>query len=78
MEYRVIKRYGAIVEISADPLEPFNFNAAQQPQVYEPVLLYSVQVRGHLRWHTVKDFSTIRAAAEFLHELREPRENEVL
>lgn len=73
--YRVIKRFAAIIGTS-DPLEPHEVVYTQQHEL-EPIIIYSVQVFGNLRWHTVKDFTTIRAAAEFIHVLIEPRKNEI-
>lgn len=38
---------------------------------------YAVQVKGFLRWHTIKTFSKIRAAAKFLRSLKEKLTDEV-
>ena len=38
---------------------------------------YVVQVKGFLRWHTVKAFNKIRAAARFMKSLQKKLKDEV-
>lgn len=38
---------------------------------------YAVQVKGFLRWHTVKTFTKIRAAAKFMHSLKQKLKDEI-
>ena len=39
--------------------------------------VYVVQVKGFLRWHTVKIFNKIRAAARFMKSLQKKLKDEV-
>lgn len=38
---------------------------------------YAVQVKGFLRWHTIKTFSKIRSAVKFLRSLKQKLTDEV-
>ena len=75
MIYRIKKQYYGVVLTEDDFTKP---EIIQQVNSLEGVrFYYAVQVRGLLFWHTVKVFETIRAAAEFLHELQTIRNHEI-
>lgn len=76
MIYRVKKQYlGVLV---TDPSANDFYTASFKTESIEDIsCYYAVQVRGLFFWHTVKVFETIRAAAEFLHELQTIRNYEI-
>lgn len=72
MEYRVRK------EITVEEVECV-FGDDMTPN-YVPTKFgeqYAVQVKGFLRWHTVKAFRKIRAAVKFMRSLKERLQDEV-
>lgn len=72
MEYRVIK------ETVIDAMD-LMMDEQVQPQCVPTSFKnqYVVQVKGFLRWHTVKTFSKIRSAVKFLHTLKQRLTDEV-
>lgn len=76
MIYRVKKQYFGL--LVTDPSANDFYTASFKTESIEDIrCYYAVQVRGLLFWHTVKVFETIRAAAEFLHELQTIRNHEI-
>lgn len=76
MIYRVKKQYFG--EVVTEPsANDFDMGSFRTESVEDIRCYYAVQVRGLFFWHTVKVFETIRAAAEFLHELRTLRPYEI-
>lgn len=71
-EYRVVKDY------IAESVE-FVVNERNETQLIPTSFRkqYAVQVKGLLRWHTVKTFTKIRAAARFLHSLKQKLKDEI-
>ena len=72
MDYRVRK------ETVVDSMEVVMDEQAQVQ--YVPTSFkeqYAVQVKGFLRWHTIKRFSMIRAAVKFLRSLKQKLTDEV-
>ena len=71
-EYRVVKEHVpeameiVVNERAETQMKPTSFRKQ-----------YAVQVKGFLWWHTVKTFSKIRAAAKFLHLLKQKLKDEV-